>query len=168
ACVSGFDCETPFDSVASTLCVCTGLAGSGMVLTIVTPMALPPPAAPQVAPPLCAKIEYSRMNPANPTCRAADHARLGPQRSCSKNISPLAIGFQRLGHDADVRDPGLFDRIHYGGEGAEGNILVGAQEDRLVLRIANLLPQLCSNLVDIDRIVSQEHALLLINADDQI
>src|SRR5438876_7184170 len=50
--MTGFGCdfETPFDSVASTLCVCTGLAGRGMLLTSVTPIALPPPPAPQFEP----------------------------------------------------------------------------------------------------------------------
>src|SRR5439155_9628012 len=49
---TGFGCdfETPFDYVASTFCVCTGFAGSGIVLTSVTPIALPPPPAPQLDP----------------------------------------------------------------------------------------------------------------------
>ena len=65
-----------------------------------------------------------------PTCSAADHARLRPQRSCSKKISALAaMGFERLGHDADVGDAGLLHRIHDRGESAERHILIGAQEN---------------------------------------
>src|SRR5438093_12280275 len=99
----GCDFETPFDSVASTFCVCTGFAGNGTVLTRVTPIALPPPPAPQFEPWLLPAIQaYKAIDTTNPACKPADHARFFPQRSCSKNISPLAIGFQRLRNDADV------------------------------------------------------------------
>ena len=40
--------------------------------------------------------------------------------------------------------PDLLHRVHDGGEGAEGNVLVGAHENELVARIADLLPQLGS------------------------
>ena len=36
-----------------------------------------------------------------------------------------------------------------------------------MLRIANLLPQLGADLVNIDGIVTQEHFLLFVNADHQ-
>src|SRR5579864_774657 len=92
-CVCGLDCDNPLDSVASTFCVCTGLAGKGTVLTRVTPIALPPPPAPQFEPcPLPAIHAYITIARVNAPCRAADHARLRPQLSCSKNISPLAMG----------------------------------------------------------------------------
>jgi hypothetical protein len=34
-----------------------------------------------------------------------------------------------LGDDADVGDAGLFDGIHYRGEGSEGDSLIGADVD---------------------------------------
>ena len=74
---------------------------------------------------------------------------------------------QRLRHDADVGDAGLLHRIHDGGEGAERNVLIGADENRLMLRIANPAPQLRGNLINVDRIIAQEDALLLVNIDDQ-
>src|ERR1700720_2078150 len=43
-------------------------------------------------------------------------------------MSPSSL-LDRLGDDADVGDAGLLDRIHDGGEGAEGYALVGAQVD---------------------------------------
>src|SRR5215813_10265455 len=70
-----------------------------------------------------------------PTCRAADRARLGPQRSCSKKISPLAMRFQRLRHDADVGNTRLLDRVHNRGECAEGDVFVGAEINRLMGRV---------------------------------
>jgi hypothetical protein len=38
---------------------------------------------------------------------------------------------ERLGHNADVGDPGLFDRVHDRSERAKGNPLVGPQIDDL-------------------------------------
>jgi hypothetical protein len=77
------------------------------------------------------------------------------------------MGCQGLSHDADIGNAGLFDCVHHGGEGAEGNVFVGAYENRLMLRIANLGAQLSRDLIDVDRTVSQENALLLVNAEDQ-
>src|SRR5258708_2252761 len=105
------------------------------------------------------------MASVNPTCNPAEHARLCPQRSCSKNISVLSMGLKRLGHDAHIRNPGRFHRVHHRGEGAKGHVFVSPQKNRLMLRIAHLLPQLLSNLINIDGIVSQKYALLLVNAD---
>src|SRR5260370_34751265 len=83
----GCDFDNPLDSVASTFCVCTGFAGSGTLLTSETPMALPPPPSPQFDPRRPVAIHaYATMATVTPTCNAADHARLGPQRSCSKKI----------------------------------------------------------------------------------
>src|SRR5713101_6639896 len=108
------------------------------------------------------------MEPATATCSAPDQARLRPQRSCSRKISALAcMGFERLRDDAHVADAGLLDRVHYRGEGAERHVLVGANEDGLMLRVADLLTQLGSDLINIDGIVAQKDALLLINADNQ-
>src|SRR5579859_6871216 len=124
-CSWGFDCDKPLDSVASTLLVSTGFAGSGTVLTSVTPMALPPPPAPQLDPvPPRATMAYKKMASVMATCNPADHTRLRPQRSCSKKISPFAMGIQRLGDNADVGDPRLLDRVHHRGKSAKGNIFI--------------------------------------------
>src|SRR5215475_720339 len=101
-----------------------------------------------------------------PTCSAADRARLGPQRSCSKKISPLAMGLERLRHDADVGDTRLLDRIHHGSECPEGDVFVGAEINRLMQRVANFLLQHRSNGIDVDGVVAQEDPLLLVDADD--
>src|SRR5581483_7625043 len=98
--------------------------------------------------------------------RAADQARLCPQRSCSKKISPVGMGFKRLRHDADVGDARLLDSIHDGSEGAEGNIFIGAKKSRLMLRVADFRLQLRGDLIDIDGIVPKEYPLLLVDADD--
>src|SRR5438552_18728096 len=104
--------------------------------------------------------------PATATCRPADHARLRPQRSCSKKISALAcIGFERLGDDAHIADARTFDCIHYGCESPKWNVFIGANEDRLMLWITNLLPQTRPNFIDVDRIIAKKNALLFINAD---
>src|SRR5256885_13328673 len=54
-CGCGCDCDTPLDSLASTFCVCVALAGRGTLLTRVTPMASPPPPAPQSDPRLAGR-----------------------------------------------------------------------------------------------------------------
>jgi len=54
---------------------------------------------------------------------------------------------------------------HHGGEGAKRDIFIGAQIDRLVLRIANLLFQARSNLVDVDGIVAEKNFLRFVDAD---
>src|SRR6266481_8598043 len=108
------------------------------------------------------------MNPATATCSTSDQVRLRPQRSCSKKISAFAaMRVQRLSHDAYVGDARGFHRVHNGGESAEGHIFVGTDEDGLVLRIADFLFEPGSDLVDVDRVVAQKNALLLVNADHQ-
>src|SRR5271166_2300116 len=167
--VLGSDWVSPLDSLARTFCVCTELAGSGTELTRLTPMASPPPPAPQVLPwPPGPITAYSTMEPATAICSATDQARLRPQRSCSKNISALAsMAFERLRHDAHIRDSRLLHRIHHCGEGAERDVFVRTDKDGLVLRVADLLPYLGGNLIDIDGIVAQKYALLLVHADHQ-
>src|SRR6266567_4439954 len=98
------------------------------------------------------------MATATPTCKPADHTRLRPQRSCSKKISVLAMRLKRLGHDADVSNSRPFHGIHDRGKRAEGHIFVCPQKNGLMLRVANLLPQLGANLIDIDRIAAQKNA----------
>src|SRR5437879_10624274 len=162
----GCDFETPFDSVASTFCVCVGFAGNGTSLTTVTPIALPPPPAPQFEPDRpCAIHAETIIATATPTCCMADRPSMRPQRSCSKKISVLSMGLKRLRHNADVRDPRRLYRVHHRRECAKRHVFISPQKNRLVSRIANLLPQLRADLVDVDRIAPQEHFLLLINAD---
>src|ERR1017187_7259859 len=84
--------------------------------------------------------------------------------SASSGIGP---GVERLGNDAHVGDAGLLDGVHDGGEGAEGNILIGADEDALALGIANFGVQAGGDFVDVDRIVAQKDALVLVDGDDQ-
>src|SRR6266404_6484752 len=78
-----------------------------------------------------------------------------------------AVGIHRLRNYAHVADARLFDGVHHGGEGAKRDIFIGAQIDRLVLRIANLLPQACSDLVDVDGIVAEKNFLRFIDADHE-
>src|SRR5438094_10574707 len=132
--------ETPFDSVASTFCVCTGFAGNGTLLTSVTPIALPPRPAPQFYPrfPL-ANHAYPIIATATPTCNMAERPSMRPQRSCSKKISVLSMGLNRLRHNADVRDPRRLHCIHDGCERTKRDVFIRQQENGMVLRIANLL-----------------------------
>src|SRR6266404_3309014 len=76
-----------------------------------------------------------------------------------------AMGIHRLRNDAHVADARLFDCVHHGGEGSKRDIFIGAQIDRLVLRIANLLPQSRSDLVDVDGIVAEKNFLRFVDAD---
>src|SRR6202041_1310527 len=108
-----------------------------------------------------------RMTAVTARWKPADQARARPQLSCSKNISAFcAIFFQRLSDDAHVSDAGLFDRVHDGGESAKGNIFIGTNKNKLVARIANLLFQARGDLIDIDGVVAEEDALILINGND--
>src|SRR5580698_843130 len=93
--------------------------------------------------------------------KPADQARARPQLSCSKKISAFrAIFFQGLSDDADVGDARLFDGVHDGREGAEGNVLIGADKNKLVTRIANFLLEAGGDLIDVDGIVAEEDALI--------
>src|SRR3984957_5011325 len=99
--------------------------------------------------------------------KPADQARARPQLSCSKKISAFcAIFFQRLSDDADVGDARLLHRVHDGGESAEGNVFIGADENELIARIANLLPKPGRDLIDIDGVVPHEDALIFVDGDD--
>src|SRR5713101_4324695 len=84
------------------------------------------------------------------------------------SISVMAtMSVHRLRNDAHVADARLFDGIHHGGEGAKRDIFIGAQINRLVLRIANLLPQARSDLVDVDGIVAEKNFLRFVDADHE-
>src|SRR5580658_1527418 len=84
----------------------------------------------------------------------------------SISVSVLAaMAIHRLRNDAHVADACLFDGVHHGSEGAKWNIFIGAQENRLMLRVANPLLQLRSDLVDVDGIVAEKHSLRFVDAD---
>ena len=50
---------------------------------------------------------------------------------------------------------------------SEGNIFIGAQVNRLMLRIAYSFLQRGSDLVDVDRVVTKINLLRFVDADDQ-
>src|SRR5919201_4623997 len=87
--------------------------------------------------------------------------------SRSKKMSAFAaMLLQRLGHDADVGYACLLDGIHDGGKSAEGDIFIGAQQNRLPLGITHLLAYLRPNLIDVDGTVSEQNMLPAVSADD--
>src|SRR5207237_3837162 len=110
---------------------------------------------------------YARMEAATATLNPADQARFRPQRSCSKKISAAAMRIERLGDDAYVADARLLYCIHHRGESAERYIFIGADKNGLMLRVPNLLTQLCANMINVNGIVSQINPLLLVDADNQ-
>src|SRR5438445_13260776 len=143
-----------------------GLAGSGTVLTSETPIASPPPPAPQISPRRPGSMLSRTITPVNATCSPTERARGRPNFPCSKKISAFAsILIERLGHDAHIGDAGSVDRVHDGREGSKRNIFVCADEYGLVLRVAYFLAQPGLDLVDVDRVVSEEHPLLLVDPD---
>src|SRR5437016_8576167 len=143
-----------------------GLAGSGTVLTSETPIASPPPPAPQISPRRPGSMLNRTITPVNATCSPTERARGRPSFPCSKKISAFAsILFERLGHDAHIGDAGSLDRVYDGRESSKRNVFVCADEYRLVLRVADFLAQPGLDLVDVDRVVSEEHPLLLVDAD---
>jgi hypothetical protein len=74
---------------------------------------------------------------------------------------------QGLGDDADVGDAGLFDGIHDGGEGAEGDALVGAEVDDALggVAFAGAAEHRWEG-VDVDGLVLQEDVLFFVDGDD--
>src|SRR6516164_3253125 len=145
------------------------LAGRGIVLTSETPIASPPPPAPHIAPRRAGRITPNKtMIPARARCSPTDIARGRPRLPCSRKMSvSAAILVERLGHDAHVGNASALDCVHDGGEGAERDLLIGANEDRLVLGIPYSLAQAGFDVVDVDGIVAEKHALLLVDADHQ-
>jgi hypothetical protein len=77
------------------------------------------------------------------------------------------MGIERLGDDAHVADARLLYCVHHCSERPEWYVLVGADEDGLMLRVPYLLTQLCSNLINVNGIVAQINTLLLVDADNQ-
>src|ERR1700691_6706816 len=103
------------------------------------------------------------MAPVPATWKPADQPRARGQLSCSKNISAFrAIFFQRLSNDAHIGDARLLYRVHDGGEGAERNVLIGADKDELVAGIENLLAEVCGGLIDVRGVISHEDELIFI------
>jgi hypothetical protein len=81
--------------------------------------------------------------------------------------------FQGLGDDADVGDAGLLDGVHDGGEGSEGDALVGAEIDDLPAGVFVGLEagaEELGELVDVDGLVLtvglKEDVLGLVDGDD--
>lgn len=83
-------------------------------------------------------------------CSSSDPAKGAPKGSCSSSIVSLAAipllrllrgpgalspVLNRLRHNADVRDTGLFHRIHHRCEGTEGDSLISLQINYLMRRI---------------------------------
>src|SRR5579864_7623239 len=101
-------------------------------------------------------------------CKPSDQASGRLQLSRSRKMSAFAaMGLQRLRDDAHVGDAGRFYGIHHSGERAKRDVFFGAHINRLVLRVAYLLPQLGADFVDIDSVVAQEYTLRFINGNDQ-
>src|ERR1035441_4040607 len=140
-----------------------------MLVTSVALIAPPPPLVPpQFSPrPLGMMLKMARANKAtcSPTEPTSDRRETW---SCGKMSAPAAILLQRLGDDAYVGDAGLLDRVHDGGEGAEGNVFVGAQEDRLALGIANFLAQPRADLVDVDVIMDTRAQVRNVLVQDRV
>src|ERR1039458_42337 len=84
----------------------------------------------------------------------------------SKSVM-AAMAVHWLRNDTYVADARLLDGVHHGGEGAKRNIFIGAQKDRLVLRVPNFLLQARSDLVDVDGIVAEKNFLRFVDADHQ-
>src|SRR5271169_1016914 len=164
----GGDWDKPFDSLASTFCVSGCALGKGMLLTSTALIASPPLCVPpQFSPrPLGMMLKIARANSAR--CSATEPTSDRPDvGSCGKMSASAAILLQRLSDDAHVGDPGLLYGVHDGGKSAEGDVLVGTHEDGLAFGIANLLPQLRTNLIDVDGIVAQKYLLLAVDGDHQ-
>src|SRR5581483_3484488 len=112
-------------------------------------------------------VEYPMMPTATARWSSADQVSGLRHSACSKKMSAVAaIGVQRLSDNAHVRDPGLLHRIHYGRECPEGHVLVGTDENGLMLRVTHLLPYFSCNFVDVDRVVAEKDTLRLVDGND--
>src|SRR4029077_7761671 len=80
-------------------------------------------------------------------------------------MSAIATLLQRLSHDAHIRKARLLDRVHHRSESTEWHILIRSNENELAPRVADFLPQLVADFIDVDRVISQKHPLVLINRD---
>src|SRR6266576_6059231 len=75
-------------------------------------------------------------------------------------------GGDGLGDNADVVDAGLAKRVDNGGETAEGNGLVAAEEDAL-LGIFQLSADSGAKLMKVDGLIAEVDALGLVHGDDE-
>src|SRR5712692_11550633 len=73
----------------------------------------------------------------------------------------------RLGDHTDVLDAGLAQLVYHGGEAAEGDALIAADENGLRGCRARALVDQIANLVDVHRLVAQVDALRAVNGHDQ-
>jgi hypothetical protein len=80
--------------------------------------------------------------------------------------SAIAVG-DGLGDDADVGDAGLAKGIDDGAEGTEGNGFVGAEKDDVAVGIFGLFFDFGSEVVNVDRIVTEIDALIFVDGDDE-
>jgi hypothetical protein len=71
-----------------------------------------------------------------------------------------------LGDDADVGDAGLAERVDYGGESAEGNGFIGAEEDG-VIGMLELRFNFVGELMNVHGIVAEVDALGFVDGDDE-
>ena len=115
--------------------------GSGRALTIEAWME---PAIGSLSPQcgLCRWLTraHPRRPPTTPACRATASTKLLDAdflAGGADRVARVSVGmdfdrillFVGLRHDGDVRDACAFDRVHYAGEGTEGNTLVGTHVD---------------------------------------
>src|SRR3954454_15087786 len=131
-----------------------------MVLTIVALIAPPsPPAVPPQFSPLWPSNNPPKSSAANsPPCKAALTHNGVESRSCSVQISAVAaIAAQWLRNNAYLRDPCLLACIHHHGERSEGDVLIGAQVNDLVLRVTHAAAQAVGDLIHVHRIVAEKH-----------
>src|SRR5436305_1380962 len=127
-----------------------------MVLTMVALIAPPsPPAVPPQFAPLCPSSSPPKSSAANSAPRRAALTHNGVEsRSCSVQMSAVAaIAAQWLRHNTYLGDPGLLARIHHHGEGPEGDVLIRAQVNDLVLWITNTAAQSVGDFIHVHRIV---------------
>jgi hypothetical protein len=74
-------------------------------------------------------------------------------------LALAAMGIHWLRDNTYVCDSRLLNRVHDGRECAERDVFVGAQINRLMLRVSDLLLDAGSDLIDVDRIVAEKNSL---------
>ncbi len=81
-------------------------------------------------------------------------------------MAPSSL-FERPGDDADIGDAGPLDGVHDGGEGTEGNLLVGTKIDDSLggISTANGF-EADWQVVHVDRLVLQKDVLVFVDGDD--
>lgn len=82
-----------------------------------------------------------------------------------KGSLAIAVG-DGLGDDADIGNAGLAEGVDNGAESAEGNGLIGAEVDDVVLTLS-LLADFVGELVNIDGLIAEIDELVLVHGDDE-